>query len=182
VDYLNKLAKTIYYPDEAKGVEFDWPSAYAILNHLCSCNSANKAQKDVWVWAARDRNIARKRDVGTAQERFSDHPDSKTENDIYNSAPQDAPFLFLLRQNGDKSQGWNDTPFYWPVIRVQKTIPTAIFTPVEFIPVDLPESDDEDGEDADDVSDDASLLDSVKKYTGNGDAPDSYAIPKKLNS
>jgi hypothetical protein len=137
VDFLNKLQKTIYYPDESKGVEFDWPSAYAILNHLCTSNPANALRRDVWVWAAKDRNITRKRDMGTVQERFSDHPESKTENDVYSSVTQDAPFLFLLRQNGEKSQGWSGTPFYWPVIRVQKEIPTAIYTPIECDPSEI---------------------------------------------
>jgi len=38
------------------------------------------------------------------------------------------PILFLLRQDGEKEKGWNDTPFYWPVIRAQANTPPAVYT------------------------------------------------------
>jgi hypothetical protein len=35
--------------------------------------------------------------------------------------------LMLFRQNGLIEQGWRGTPFFWPVIRVQTNVKTAIF-------------------------------------------------------
>ena len=59
---------------------------------------------------------------------FYDSPDtSQREGVIARKVAQDSPMLMLFRQNGRVEQDWRGTPFYWPVIWVQKNVKTAIF-------------------------------------------------------
>jgi hypothetical protein len=100
------------------------------LCHLCQQHPDPAQRNKVLLWAARDRNSSRK---GSSTSHtfggYIETPDSqKTEGKIAMEHAIDHPILFLLRQHGSKEKGWNDTPFYWPVIRAQAHAPTAIYT------------------------------------------------------
>ena len=72
-----------------------------------------------------DRNIARYRDNGN----FANAPDTGS-IDLRPSRElaETIPVLMLIRQNGDKAQGWNDCPFYWPVLVLPRELTPVIFT------------------------------------------------------
>jgi hypothetical protein len=56
------------------------------------------------------------------------HPDTtRTEGAVARQFAIDMPMLMLIRQNGQVDEGWNGTPFYWPVIVAQQNTRTAIF-------------------------------------------------------
>jgi len=52
---------------------------------------------------------------------------SQREGVIARKVALDTPMLMLFKQNGRVEQEWRGTPFYWPVIWVQKNVKTAIF-------------------------------------------------------
>ncbi|EHU1558650.1 Z1 domain-containing protein [Acinetobacter baumannii] len=124
---LKKIEKTLQFDDTEDVTVFDWEAAYAALIHLSTQHSNPAQRQKVWVWAAKNRNSARLSNPGS-HSTYIETPDSpKTEGVIANDFAKEHPILFLLRQNGTKDQGWNDTPFYWPVIRAQANTRTAIF-------------------------------------------------------
>jgi hypothetical protein len=129
LDLLNRIQPTLLFEDD-DAPPFDWDAARAALCHLCQQHPDASQRNKVLLWAAKDRNSARK--SSSTSHTFGGYietPDStKTEGQIAMNFAIDHPIFFLLRQNGSKEKGWNDTPFYWPVIRAQANAPTAIYT------------------------------------------------------
>lgn len=78
-----------------------------------------------------DRNLNRIRENGG----FMDAPmDGRNDLRPSREVAIDKPVLMLLRQNGKKNVdasgqniGWNDTPFYWPVLLTQEEIDPVMF-------------------------------------------------------
>lgn len=81
----------------------------------------------VWCYVATNRNLGRIRQNGN----FIDAPeDGNTDTPIayqFTQGPQSHPFLMLFRENGLKSKGWRDTPFYWPALRLPQDIKSCVF-------------------------------------------------------
>ena len=81
----------------------------------------------VWCYVATNRNMSRERQNGN----FVDAPeDGNTDTPIasqFTQGPQSRPFLMLIRENGLKSHGWRDAPFYWPVLRLPQNIESCIY-------------------------------------------------------
>jgi len=135
VELLQKISKTLEYEDgEDEAVPFDWTSAYDALTHLSQQSRDAKNRGKIWLWAAKDRESSRFANrEGGSHARFSDSPDSKTENDLWGSFAIDNPILFLLKQDGHEinaktgDKEWRGTPFYWPVIRVQQNAQTSVY-------------------------------------------------------
>lgn len=104
---------------------FNWEMAYSALTHLSHQNK--NEQGKVLIWTANNRNSARLSSSGS-HSTYIETPDSpKTEGLIAKKFAIAHLILFLLRQNGRKDKGWNDMPFYWPVIRAQCNAKTSIF-------------------------------------------------------
>ncbi len=40
----------------------------------------------------------------------------------------DIPTLMLMKQCGNKEEGWRDAEFYWPVLIVQTNVRAAVYT------------------------------------------------------
>jgi len=59
--------------------------------------------------------------------RFQNAPDTKQEQDVAENLDPGTPLLMLLRQKGSKEQGWNDCPFWWPVLQAPRNTKTVIF-------------------------------------------------------
>lgn len=76
-----------------------------------------------WCLARRERDVTRVRLGG----RFQNAPDTKQEQDVADSLDADTPMIMLFRQKGSKEQGWNDCPFWWPVLRAPRGTKTVIF-------------------------------------------------------
>ncbi len=124
---LEWIASTLIM-EEDEGYVFDWKAARAALDYL-STSTENIDQKGkVWCLVRKDRNINRHVTAGSHQA-YSDAPDtSHVEGVIAKNIAIDIPMLMLFRENGLKSQGWRDTPFYWPVIWVQGNAKTTIYS------------------------------------------------------
>ena len=126
---LNQIEPTLRFEDD-DAPPFDWDAARSALCHLSQQHPNPAERGQVLLWAARDRNSARKSDSGSHTfGGYIETPDSaKTEGKIATKFSIDHPMLFLLRQNGSEEKGWRGTPFYWPVVRAQANAPTAIYT------------------------------------------------------
>ena len=130
LDLLNRIQPTLHFDEDEDVPSFDWEAARGALIHLSQQHRDPAQRGKVLLWAARDRNSAR-RSSSTSHTfgGFIETPDSeKTEGKITRPFAIDHPILFLLRQNGSEDKGWRGTPFYWPIIRAQQKAPTAIYT------------------------------------------------------
>jgi hypothetical protein len=124
---LLKLAYANLEFDDA--TDDDREAHIAALEHLSrTCKNA-KFKSKVWLLVARDRDVRRYREEG----RFSNAPDTKQQKDLARGKADDVPVLELLRQNGTKAQGWNDLPFWWPVIVTPRSAVTSIFATDEAV-------------------------------------------------
>ena len=91
----------------------------------------DKSGGKVLVLHRTNRNLNRIRENGG----FMDAPmDGRTDLKPSREVAIDKPVLMLLRQNGKKNIdangqniGWNDTPFYWPVLLTQEEIDPVMF-------------------------------------------------------
>jgi len=124
IGILDKINKTFVF--EEKGHKWDIKSHKASLEHL-SKRSTNKDQRGkVWVVVRTDSSISRQKSDG----RFSDDVGSGTGETalvVARRIAEEIPALILVRQNGNESQGWKGSPFWWPVIVAQKNTHVAIF-------------------------------------------------------
>ena len=127
VDLLNQIETTLHFPED-DAPPFAWDAARAVLCHLTQQHPDPAQRGKVLLWAARGRKSARMAAGGT-HATYIETPDSnKTEGALARAHAINHPILFLLRQDGEKEKGWNETPFYWPVIRAQEKTPTAVYT------------------------------------------------------
>ncbi|MEQ9097362.1 MAG: Z1 domain-containing protein [Phycisphaerales bacterium] len=126
---LDLIKSTLEYDKKDDVEPFNWAVASDVLRHLATHHDDPKLRGKVYLWAARGRQSARFASAGT-HARFIETPDSeKTEGQLARTYAKDHPILFVLRQEGEKTKGWRDTPFYWPVIRAQANAPTTIYSP-----------------------------------------------------
>lgn len=127
LEILDQIQTTLHFPED-DAPDFDWQGAKAALCHLAQQHPDPAQRGQVLLWAAQDRHSAR-RASESSHATYIETPDSeKTEGRLAKDHAINHPILFLLRQEGEKAKGWNDTPFYWPVIRAQANTPTAIYT------------------------------------------------------
>lgn len=125
LDLLKEIENTLKFDENVDTLPFNWDMAYAALIHLSHQNQDESQRGKIWLWTAKDRNL--KKPSITSNAHIADSPDSKTEVKLAHKYAIDSPILYLIRQNGKKEDGWNDTPFYWPVIRAQSNAKTSIF-------------------------------------------------------
>lgn len=93
----------------------------------CTAESGEK----LWCIYREDRNATRVRQNGG----FIDAPhDGNTDTPLAKELAKDKPVIMLLRQNGKKvlddqrrNIGWNNAPFYWPVLLPQASISPVMF-------------------------------------------------------
>jgi hypothetical protein len=108
------------------GYDFNWEAASAALKYLSDSPAGDSERGTVWCLVREERSASRF--VAGARRSFYDSPDtSQREGAIAREVALNSPMLMLFRQNGLPEQGWRGTPFFWPVIWVQKNVKTAIF-------------------------------------------------------
>lgn len=126
---LNLIESTYIYDDKYNNTDrkHDIKEMLCALEY-CSSHSDNK----VYVLHRTNRNMNRVRANGG----FIDAPeDGRTDSKPAIEKAIDAPIVMLFRENGSKeidavtgeNIGWNNTPFYWPVLRTQKNITPVMF-------------------------------------------------------
>ncbi|ANU22010.1 Z1 domain-containing protein [Planococcus donghaensis] len=108
-----------------EGYEWDLEEYLSVLDYL-SFETDSPNQGYVWLVIKEGRNIKRI----DRENRFENSPDTpkgeKGELRLARSLANDIPALILLKQNGLKINGWNDAPFWWPIIVAPSdTIPTV---------------------------------------------------------
>ncbi|MEH7312273.1 Z1 domain-containing protein [Priestia megaterium] len=107
------------------GHEWDLEEYHSILDYL-SYDIESEYQGFVWTITRVGRNIKRLDSEG----RFENSPDTpkgeKGELKIARKVAQRIPALILLKQNGERENGWMGTSFWWPVIVApSQTSPTV---------------------------------------------------------
>jgi len=123
ITILEKIKKTLLMQE--KGYEWDIKAHKASLEHL-SKNSLNNNQRGkIWILIRKNRNISRIQNDGS----YSDQPDNpETDQRKAKELAINIPIMMLFRENGLKEQGWNGSPFWWPVVMTPKNTHTTIFT------------------------------------------------------
>lgn len=110
ISIIDLIQETLVF-DEI-GYEFDWNSYRAALEYYSKIIAPLPEAGNVYLLSATDRSIVRQREGG----RFSNAPDTKQQVTIVQNKAQNIPALVLLRQNGEKENGWGGYPFWWPVL------------------------------------------------------------------
>lgn len=124
IEVVNLIKKTL---ELNKMYPFNWKTFISSIEHL-SLNSKNEdMQGKVFIIVREGRNLSRTKDDG----RFSDDPDGgsseKTARSLARKVAEDIPCLIFTKQNGKKSAGWRDCPFWWPVLINPKNTEASIF-------------------------------------------------------
>lgn len=127
-EVLKLIESTYVYGPEYNNVDYkrDMMEMRCVLNHC-----AGESGGDVWVLYRPDRNINRIESNGS----FGCSPVSGNDDARRAKARAvDAPVLVLTRQNGKVMKndfgdniGWNNAPFYWPVLFIQETLEPVMF-------------------------------------------------------
>jgi hypothetical protein len=118
---LKASYETLEFEDEDDN---DQRANLAILEHL-SNHSVNPHERgQVWLVAARGRELKRVRQDG----RFANSPDTQQQAAIADQHAQNIPVLLMMRQNGAESDGWRGLPFWWPVIVSPINAITSVFS------------------------------------------------------
>lgn len=99
---------------------------------LCAVQySADKSGGKMWALHREGRTMKRIRQNGT----FIDAPDSGHNDTIPSRIKAiDAPVIMFIRNDGNSeivdgvNNGWNDTPFYWPVLMTQQNLNPVVYT------------------------------------------------------
>ena len=127
IELLNLIKPTLVMEAD-RGYEFDWAGTVAALEYLSNAAREPSNRGNVLLLVRKDRNLSRMINSG-GREAFSDAPDTtQREGVIARNLAKDMPMLMLFRQNGAEDLGWRGTPFYWPVIWVQETARTAVYS------------------------------------------------------
>ena len=125
-----KEIKTTYkydakYSNKERAKDLD--ELLCALEYCC-----DQSHGEVYALHRTNRNMTRIRQNGG----FIDSPDDgKTDLAPARVIAQTIPVMMFLRQNGEKELnqyneniGWNDAPFYWPVLLTQKELTPAMYT------------------------------------------------------
>lgn len=127
-DILKRIESTYIYDKDLFNEEYK----NDIRELMCGLQYCiDKSGGKVLVLHRTNRNLSRIRENGG----FMDAPmDGRTDLKPAREIAKDKPVLMLLRQNGKKRVdingqkiGWNDAPFYWPVLLTQEEIDPVMF-------------------------------------------------------
>lgn len=83
---------------------------------------AERNKKEIYLLIRENRNISKFR-----ENKYSDAPeDGNDELKIAHELAKTMPVLTLLKQNGESSKGWDDSPFWWPILMLPDETETSI--------------------------------------------------------
>ena len=123
-EILRLIHSTLIMED---GYEWDLGEYFSILDYLSNEIEESSHKGFVWIVTRINRNIKRM----DSNNRFENSPDTpkgeKGELKVARKLAQDIPALILLKQNGEKENGWMGTPFWWPVIVAQSQTSPTVF-------------------------------------------------------
>ena len=120
IEWIRKIRETFEYNNGRLGnlgIEWDEEIMIAAIDKFCPQDN------EIWCYYKLGMGIARQ-----YAGRFSDAPeDGQTDTPIAQKTATDRPFLMLIGEKGDKAQGWNGQPFFWPVLRLPHNASNIIF-------------------------------------------------------
>ena len=121
IDLLRRIRSTYIYNrpiDANEGMEWDVEEMISIIEWALDKN------KELYCLRREGRELSRIRDNGA----FGDAPDDgRTDLAPARAKAIDRPLLMLIKEKGEKTNGWRDSPFYWPVLVVQKNVRSAVY-------------------------------------------------------
>jgi hypothetical protein len=122
VDIIKLIHSTFTYSQKYGNEDLNWD----IDSFLDTLIYAAQGSPEIIVCQRKNRNISRMKNNNTA---WTDAPDDGNKDLIpAKKMAEDLPVLLLIKQNGSKSQGWLDTPFYWPVFITPLNMQTSIYS------------------------------------------------------
>ena len=131
IDLLQLVEHTLFWDKGTSDLTWPWERVAEVLRFTSSKSGKDKPTSSsewgkVHIWAAFDRRL--KRTTGVAPfEELADNPDSKDEAEVAAMHAVNSPILLLVGQRGRAVDGWDDAPFYWPVIRVPQNVRRVAF-------------------------------------------------------
>ena len=123
IELLKKIRSTYIYDRPVDGNEgLDWNVQEMIgAIQYATTNTNGK----MWMLHRTNRNLSRIRQNGG----FVDAPDDgHTDLAPARAKALDRPIIMFIKENGQKTNGWRDAPFYWPVLVLQQNLSTAFYT------------------------------------------------------
>jgi len=124
IDLINS---TFEFKDrhENKGLEWDYITFKAILRRLQSNIISHDLKGKIYCYVQTGRYLSRKKNNGLA---FSNAPDNTdTDRIIAKNVATETACLILLKQNGQKDDGWRDAEFWWPILITPSNSRPAVF-------------------------------------------------------
>lgn len=120
-DIIDAIDESFEFEETTLG--WDVRAFKATMVYLSRSNPDDSRRDRLWCLVRRDRDISRVRAGG----RFQNAPNSKDEQDVADALDPGTPLLMLFREKGSKAQGWNDSPFWWPVLQAPRSTKTVVF-------------------------------------------------------
>lgn len=120
VKIINLANETFKYGEEYENLDYRWDpnEMLSILDYLTYDTDGL-----IWCLQRTGRDVSRKRDNG----KFIDAPDDGR-TDRPGELAKDRPVLMLFKENGRQAQGWQNAPFYWPLLYTPDNTREGIFT------------------------------------------------------
>lgn len=124
IDLINS---TFEYEDrhENMGLEWDYVTFKAILRRLQLNIRSQDLQGNIYCYVQTGRQMSRKKNNGLT---FSDAPDDgNTDRRLAKYVAIETACLILLKQTGQKDNGWRDAEFWWPILMTPFNSRPAVF-------------------------------------------------------
>jgi hypothetical protein len=131
IDLLRLVEQTLFWEKGNSDLTWPWERIEEVLRFTSGESGKENPTMPsefgkVHVWAAFDRRLKRTTGVASVEE-LADNPDSKDEAEVAALHAVESPILLLVGQRGRAVDGWDDAPFYWPVIRIQQKVRRVAF-------------------------------------------------------
>ena len=123
INILKKIRSTfIYSRPKDRNADYEWNEDEMIG---CIQYATKNTGGKMLCLHRTGRNMSRVRANGN----FVDAPeDGNTDTPLARANAITMPVIMLLKQEGLESQGWRDTPFYWPSLTLPSNLAPAIFS------------------------------------------------------
>ena len=117
---IDLIQETFRYSEELANMDHVWDpnEMRTVIDSL-----TYDGDGQIWCLQRTDRNASRLRANG----KFIDAPDDGR-TDRPQEIAKDRPALLLFKENGSEDQGWNNAPFYWPLLFTPESARAGIFT------------------------------------------------------
>lgn len=125
---IHLISSTFRYSEALENMDHEWDEN-EMMTALDHCMFETDGQLYCLVRTGRNMSRLRDRSLITKSSKWIDAPDDgRTDTAPSREIATDRPVLMLLRQNGNETEGWRNTPFYWPVLVLPQNLQDGIFT------------------------------------------------------